>query len=202
MVRTTKRPNFLIIWAAILWTWFGLCHIELRSLFVSTYTPVGTWIFHLLISDWAIADSDKITRPVVISCAWNSVEKDAICLYINITHVLHEYIWMKERIHFHRIIICISLFFCLLHGIRSAKKDLCLYPWLTPPPPLLPLYPYLPPLISSIKLNHDNFLLWIAQIISYLKGQNLFGFLDGTTFTLPYFLKNFNKPNPSFTTWQ
>lgn len=31
-----------------------------------------------------------------------------------------------------------------------------------------------------VKLNHENFLPWKAQIIPYLKDQNLFCFLDGT----------------------
>ena len=34
--------------------------------------------------------------------------------------------------------------------------------------------------LITIKLNRDNYLLWKAQIIPYLKGLHLFGFIDGT----------------------
>jgi hypothetical protein len=42
--------------------------------------------------------------------------------------------------------------------------------------------------LITIKLNRDNYLLWKAQIIPYLKGQHLFGFIDGTQPTPPKFL--------------
>ncbi|KAJ0040318.1 hypothetical protein Pint_28354 [Pistacia integerrima] len=32
----------------------------------------------------------------------------------------------------------------------------------------------------TIKLTKDNYLLWRAQLIPYLRGQNLFGYLDGS----------------------
>ena len=35
--------------------------------------------------------------------------------------------------------------------------------------------------LITIKLTHDNYLLWKAQIVPYLKGQHLFGYLDGST---------------------
>ena len=34
--------------------------------------------------------------------------------------------------------------------------------------------------IVTVKLNHDNFLLWKAQIIPYMRGHRVFGFIDGT----------------------
>ena len=34
--------------------------------------------------------------------------------------------------------------------------------------------------LITIKLNRDNYLLWKAQIVPYLKGQHLFGFIDGS----------------------
>uniref|UniRef100_A0A2N9HA29 Uncharacterized protein n=1 Tax=Fagus sylvatica TaxID=28930 RepID=A0A2N9HA29_FAGSY len=34
--------------------------------------------------------------------------------------------------------------------------------------------------LITIKLTRDNYLLWKAQIVPYLKGQHLFGFLDGS----------------------
>ena len=33
----------------------------------------------------------------------------------------------------------------------------------------------------TIKLTRDNYLLWKAHIVPYLKGQHLYGYLDGTT---------------------
>ena len=35
--------------------------------------------------------------------------------------------------------------------------------------------------LITIKLTHDNYLLWKAQIVSYLKGQHLYVYLDRTT---------------------
>ena len=35
--------------------------------------------------------------------------------------------------------------------------------------------------LITIKLTGDNYLLWKAQIVPYLKGQHLFGYLDGST---------------------
>ena len=39
--------------------------------------------------------------------------------------------------------------------------------------------------LITIKLTGDNYLLWEAQIVPYLKGQHLYGYLDGTTPTPP-----------------
>ena len=36
------------------------------------------------------------------------------------------------------------------------------------------------PSIATVKLNHDNFLLWKAQLIPYFRGQDLFGYIDGS----------------------
>ena len=35
--------------------------------------------------------------------------------------------------------------------------------------------------LIAIKLTKDNYLLWRAQIVPYLRGQHLYGFLDGST---------------------
>ena len=35
--------------------------------------------------------------------------------------------------------------------------------------------------LITIKLTRKNYLLWKAQIAPYLKGQHLYGYLDGTT---------------------
>ncbi|KAL9388120.1 hypothetical protein Peur_021244 [Populus x canadensis] len=34
------------------------------------------------------------------------------------------------------------------------------------------------PSVAIVKLNHDNFLLWKAQLIPYFRGQDLFGYID------------------------
>ena len=39
--------------------------------------------------------------------------------------------------------------------------------------------------LITIKLTRDNYLLWKAQIVPYLKGQHLFGYLDGSNPTPP-----------------
>jgi hypothetical protein len=60
----------------------------------------------------------------------------------------------------------------------------------------------------TIKLTRDNYLLWKAQIVPYLKGQNLFGFIDGTQTPPPQFLPlTTTEPsqphlNPDFHLWQ
>ena len=35
--------------------------------------------------------------------------------------------------------------------------------------------------LITIKLTRENYLLWKAQIVPYLKGQHLYGYLDGST---------------------
>ncbi|KAL3819930.1 hypothetical protein ACJIZ3_005835 [Penstemon smallii] len=65
------------------------------------------------------------------------------------------------------------------------------------------------PNIATIKLSQDNYLLWKAQMIPYFRGQDLFGYLDGTTPPPP---KNISitlsdtnnvseKPNPAYSQW-
>ena len=39
--------------------------------------------------------------------------------------------------------------------------------------------------LITIKLTRDNYLLWKAQIVPYLKGQHLYGYLSKTTPTPP-----------------
>jgi len=34
--------------------------------------------------------------------------------------------------------------------------------------------------VISVKLTQENYLLWSAQILPYLRGQGLVGFMDGT----------------------
>ncbi len=62
--------------------------------------------------------------------------------------------------------------------------------------------------LITIKLTRDNYLLWKAQIVPYLKGNHLFGFIDGTRTPPPEFLPpsttepNLSLPNPDFLFWQ
>ncbi|KAJ0035570.1 hypothetical protein Pint_25899 [Pistacia integerrima] len=58
----------------------------------------------------------------------------------------------------------------------------------------------------TIKLTKDNYLLWRAQLIPYLRGQNLFGYLDGsipyTPITIPSSTNtSIHIPNPEYVHW-
>uniref|UniRef100_A0A2N9J1E7 Uncharacterized protein n=1 Tax=Fagus sylvatica TaxID=28930 RepID=A0A2N9J1E7_FAGSY len=61
--------------------------------------------------------------------------------------------------------------------------------------------------LITIKLTWDNYLLWKAQIVPYLKGQHLFGFLDGSRLApLPVLTTATDGaaqviPNPEFHQW-
>lgn len=68
----------------------------------------------------------------------------------------------------------------------------------TPPPSTTPSSSHL----LTVKLTHDNFLLWKAQIIPYFKRQNLFGFLDGSHPAPPPLYSITNTPSSAFLTWQ
>ena len=62
--------------------------------------------------------------------------------------------------------------------------------------------------LITIKLNRDNYLLWKAQIVPYLKGQHLLGFIDGSQTApssfLPLTSTEISEPtlNPAFLAWQ
>ena len=74
---------------------------------------------------------------------------------------------------------------------------------LLPPSPHLPVVHHL----VTIKLNRENYLLWKAQIVPYLRGQHLFGFLDGSRPAPPQILTvttaeiSMPQPNPDYHTW-
>ena len=61
--------------------------------------------------------------------------------------------------------------------------------------------------LVTIKLTRDNYLLWKAQIIPYLRGQHLFGFLDGSrptppqTPTVPAADISTPQPNADYQAW-
>ena len=44
------------------------------------------------------------------------------------------------------------------------------------------------PSVTTVKLNPDNFLMWKAQLVPYFKGQDLFGYLDGSIPKPPKFI--------------
>jgi hypothetical protein len=74
---------------------------------------------------------------------------------------------------------------------------------------ILPTSTHLPVVhhLVTIKLNRDNYLLWKAQIVPYLRGQHLFGFLDGSrpaplqTITVTAADVSTLQPNPDYHTW-
>ena len=61
--------------------------------------------------------------------------------------------------------------------------------------------------LITIKLTRDNYLLWKAQIVPYLKGQHLFSFIDGSRLAPSQFLASqisasaSDAPNPDFQAW-
>ena len=60
-----------------------------------------------------------------------------------------------------------------------------------------------------IRLSNDNFLLWKAQLTPFLRGQNLFGYVDGSIPPPPRFYHTTSidsseqqmLPNPAFDLW-
>ncbi|KAA8546242.1 hypothetical protein F0562_003019 [Nyssa sinensis] len=70
------------------------------------------------------------------------------------------------------------------------------------PPTSLTTHPFI-----SIKLSRDNYLLWRAQIVPYLKGTHLFGYVDGTLPAPPTHISSTENnqahslPNPAFHSW-
>jgi hypothetical protein len=56
-----------------------------------------------------------------------------------------------------------------------------------PPPPVQPtIILYVPNMNHnlSIKLTKGNFMAWQTQILAYIKGQDAYGFLDGSSLPL------------------
>jgi hypothetical protein len=74
---------------------------------------------------------------------------------------------------------------------------------------LLPTPTHLPVVhhMVTIKLTRDNYLLWKAQIVPYLRGQHLFGFLDDSRPAPPPTINITTdeiskiQPNPEFQSW-
>ncbi|XP_012846718.1 PREDICTED: uncharacterized protein LOC105966675 [Erythranthe guttata] len=57
--------------------------------------------------------------------------------------------------------------------------------------------------INVTKLTRTNYPIWKAQILPYLKGQEVFGYVDGTIKAPPATLtvNGTSTPNPEFTLW-
>ena len=57
--------------------------------------------------------------------------------------------------------------------------------------------------LVTIKLTRENYLLWKAQIVPYLQGQHLFGFLDGSRPAPSSYLDGSSppEPNPAHQAW-
>uniref|UniRef100_A0A2N9FQZ5 Uncharacterized protein n=1 Tax=Fagus sylvatica TaxID=28930 RepID=A0A2N9FQZ5_FAGSY len=61
--------------------------------------------------------------------------------------------------------------------------------------------------LITIKLTRDNYLLWKAQIVPYLRGQHLFAFLNGSRSAPPPSFPTQHAeaialvPNPEFQAW-
>ncbi|XP_019172912.1 PREDICTED: uncharacterized protein LOC109168353 [Ipomoea nil] len=57
----------------------------------------------------------------------------------------------------------------------------------------------------SIKLTATNYLFWRAQLVPFLRGQNRYGFVDGTTVCPPEFVASSSAvapaTNPSYAQW-
>uniref|UniRef100_A0A2N9HY12 Reverse transcriptase Ty1/copia-type domain-containing protein n=1 Tax=Fagus sylvatica TaxID=28930 RepID=A0A2N9HY12_FAGSY len=73
---------------------------------------------------------------------------------------------------------------------------------LIPAPPTATHLPVVHHLVT-IKLTRENYLLWKAQIVPYLRGQHLFGFLDGSRPAPSPFLdgSSQSEPNPAHQAW-
>jgi len=65
------------------------------------------------------------------------------------------------------------------------------------------------PSVAIVKLNHDNFLLWKAQLVPYFRGQDLFGYIDGSipkppkiiSVTHPETYVVSERLNPAYSQW-
>ncbi|EYU33085.1 hypothetical protein MIMGU_mgv1a022287mg, partial [Erythranthe guttata] len=64
-----------------------------------------------------------------------------------------------------------------------------------------PMMPSISPSqILSLKLSDDNYMLWKAQLLPFLRGHNLYGFVDGS-FSAPEVFDEMSQPNPAYSVW-
>lgn len=61
--------------------------------------------------------------------------------------------------------------------------------------------------LVNVKLTHDNYLSWKAQLLPYLRGQQLLGYIDGTNQCHPKIIARSTEagyvqvPNLSYAIW-
>ncbi|KAF5481179.1 hypothetical protein F2P56_001852, partial [Juglans regia] len=57
--------------------------------------------------------------------------------------------------------------------------------------------------VVTTKLNNENYFLWQVQISAYLRGQDLYSYVDGSSLPPPKFLftDSVPKANPDFSSW-
>lgn len=65
-----------------------------------------------------------------------------------------------------------------------------------PTPPILPLHHAV-----TIRLNKNNYLLWRAQLLPYLRSTKLIGYLDGTLPAPTKMIGTEQTVNPAYTRW-
>ncbi|KAF5480780.1 hypothetical protein F2P56_001496 [Juglans regia] len=70
----------------------------------------------------------------------------------------------------------------------------------SPPPTSSSSLPHLSHLVT-VKLTHENYLLWRTQMVPYLRGQDLFHFVDGSSKPPSRFLSDKTTINPTFLAW-
>ncbi|KAF5473470.1 hypothetical protein F2P56_010079 [Juglans regia] len=81
----------------------------------------------------------------------------------------------------------------------TTSENTTVIPTSSPPPSIGPTIIHSSTYCINIKLTHENYLLWKAQIVSFLKGHHLFGFVDGSHPPPPSVVNNLS--NPDHHTW-
>ena len=95
-----------------------------------------------------------------------------------------------------------------LYGIK-ASKDQCLNLFLKFSCNFTPFFCHLHAFRCYCQTHHDNFLLWKAQLIPYFRGQDLFGYIDGSIFKPPKIISITHpetsvvseRLNPAYSQW-
>ena len=123
---------------------------------------------------------------------------------INYTLIITWYQSLKTKRQFFIYLFILLLFF-LTMTTSSASSSTISAPLnsSSPTPGLINLHH-----VITIKLNSDNYLLWRAQLIPYLRGQHLIGYVDGTTPPPPQMISQTSEsgetsllPNLAYAKW-
>ncbi|KAF5464007.1 hypothetical protein F2P56_014123 [Juglans regia] len=67
------------------------------------------------------------------------------------------------------------------------------------PPPPTPSLTNTAAHLLTVKLSHDNFPLWKAQLLAFLKSHQIYGYVDGSFPPSPSTIDD--KPNPAHNSW-